>query len=310
MKKAGIITLLIIMSIYLTAQENDTLDINADADKDEVSTVILDENEDEISIGTNEFIKIEEKGDTTRIKIGDRGVNIIENEEGTSVKVIESDDDNKPKKKKKFKGHWTGIEFGLNNFLDDKYSMSRTDDDRFMDLNTGRSWNLNLNIKQYSIGFVRDRFGLVTGVGFEFNDYHFDGNNSIQKDSSGIIVTKDYSPQTLNKSKLSTTYLTVPLMLEVQLLNAKRRKRIHITGGVIGGIKLGSHTKVIYKDNGKRQKDKSRDDFNLNALRYGLTARVGYRGLHIYGNYYPTPLFEKDSGPELYPFALGLSFNF
>ena len=313
MKRIGIFTLLIIVNYYLIAQESDTLDINQEEDEiSSVSTIILEENDDEISIGTNEFIKVVEGGDTTKIKIGDNDFDIIEEDGGFSVRVNEpeKDNDKSTKRKKKFRGHWTGIDYGLNNFLNDKFSMSRSGDDLFMDLNTSRSWNINLNIKQYSIGFGSDRFGLLTGVGFEFNDYHFDGNNSIQKDSSGVIVTKDDYTSSLIKSKLSTDYLTVPLLLELQLLKGKRRKRIHITGGVIGGIKLGSHSKVIYRDSGKRQKDKSKDDFNISALRYGFTARVGYRALHLYSNYYPTPFFEKNAGPELYPFSVGLSFAF
>ena len=310
MKKTGILLLLAIISYCLIAQESDTLNIAPD--DNESSTVILDYNEEEVSIGTGDFIKIEEKGDTTRIKIGDKGISIVENDEGTSMKIIDSNDDNDKliKKKKKFKGHWAGAEFGLNNFIDDKFSMTRSDDEKFMDLNTSLSWNFNFIFIQYSIGLVSDRFGLVTGLGLEFNDYHFDGDNSIQKDSIGVIITKDNYPVSLSKSKLSTTFLTVPLLLELQLLQAKRSKRIHIAGGIIAGLKIGSHTKVVYKENGKKQKDKSKDDFNINPLRYGFTARVGYRSLNLYGNYYMTPFFEKGGSPELYPFTVGLSFSF
>jgi len=150
---------------------------------------------------------------------------------------------------------------------------------------------------------------LVQTVGLEFNNYHFDGDNNIQE-VDGYIVTKDDYPSSLNKSKLKTTFLTVPLLLELQMLGAKRAKRIHVSGGIIGGLKLGSHSKVIYKEDGNRKKDKIRDDFNINPLRYGLTARVGYRTLNFYANYYMTPFFEKNDDPELYPVAIGLSLAF
>jgi hypothetical protein len=324
MKIAGFIAMLIVVSHCLIAQENDTLN----PEQEKISPVIIEDNEDEVSVGVDAIVKFDDRGDTTRIKIrdkeisvidgdttrikiGDKDISIVEDENGTSVKVTDSDDEEKvsSKKKKKFKGHWSGVEFGLNNFLDHDFSMTRTNGEQFMDLNTSKSWNFNWNIKQYSIGFGTDRFGLVTGLGLEFNNYHFDGDNNIQE-VDGNIVTKDDYPSALSKSKLKTTFLKVPLLLELQLLEAKRSKRIHISGGVIGGLKLGSHSKVIYKEDGNRKKDKIRDDFNINPLRYGLTARIGYRSLNFYADYYMTPFFEKDNDPELFPLALGLSIVF
>ena len=308
MKITVIITLLIAVSHCLVAQESDTLDTK----QKEEPIVIIEDNDDGVSVGIDEIIKFDESGDTTKITIGDKDISIVDGEEGTSLKVTDSDDKDKEeskRKKKKFKGHWSGIEFGLNNFVDDKFSMSRTAGEQFMDLNTGRSWNFNWNIMQYSIGFGTDRLGLVTGIGLEFNNYHFDGNNNIQE-VDGYIVTKEDYPSALSKSKLRTTFLRVPLLFELQLLEAKRSKRIFLSGGVIGGLKLGSQSKVIYKLDGNRKKDKTKDDFNINPLRYGLTARIGYRALKLYANYYLTPFFEKNGDPQLYPVSLGLSLAF
>ncbi|MCK4465033.1 MAG: outer membrane beta-barrel protein, partial [Bacteroidales bacterium] len=112
----------------------------------------------------------------------------------------------------------------------------------------------------------------------------------------------------LEKSKFATSYLTVPLLLEFQVPAGKRSRRLFFSGGVIGGLKIGSHTKMVYKENGNRKKDKNRGDFNLSPLRYGVTARVGYRALKVFANFYLTPLFEDGAGPELYPFSVGLVF--
>lgn len=307
----NLITLLILISfsLALMAQNADTTGTAANPDKSQPT-----------------------KKDTTRIRLGNKGIAIMEDSTGTSVKITEinknddnnetevtvnddnnANEDRESRKRSKFKGHWSGIDLGFNDFMNSDLTMTRKPGAEYMDLNTGRSWNVNLNIMQYSFGFGTDVIGLVTGLGFEFNDYHFDGNNSIMKDSVGNIAPLDYTKLNINldKSKLSTVYLTVPLLLEFQLPHgASHNKRFHIAAGVIGGLKLGSHTKVVYYENSKKQKDKVRDDFNINALRYGLTARVGYHGLNLYANYYPTPLFEKDKGPELYPFAVGLSLGF
>jgi len=268
-----------------------------------------------------------EKKDTIRIKIGKKGIAITEDPSGTSVKVIELDtsaveenakgkeeksqeSDEKPHRVK-MNGHWSGFGFGLNNFVDKDFSLSRTPENQFMDLNTGRSWNINLNLFEQSFGFGTDRFGLVTGLGFAFNNYFFDGNNSITVDSLGNTVSLNYTSQgiDLEKSKLATTYLNIPLLLEYQFPGPSKSKRLYVSAGILGGMKLGSHTKVVYRQDGK-QKDKIRSDFNLSPLRYAYTARVGYKSLQVYANYYPTPLFEKNKGPELYPFDIGLCLTF
>jgi hypothetical protein len=188
--------------------------------------------------------------------------------------------------------------------------MTLPPEDRYMDLNTGKSWNWNLNIIDYGFGLGTDKVGLVSGLGFEFINYSFDGQNNIRKDD----VTREiieYVPAyagNITKSKLNMTYLTAPLLLEFQI--PAPHKRIYISAGVIGGLKLWSNTKIKYTVNGEKSKEKAKGDYNLSPLRWGLTARIGYRALGFYANYYMTPLFKKDLGPELNPFAVGLAFSF
>jgi hypothetical protein len=96
-------------------------------------------------------------------------------------------------------------------------------------------------------------------------------------------------------------------MLEVQI-PVSYSSTINLGAGVIGAVKLGSHTKVVYHNDGK-QKDKNRDDFNLNVLRYGVTARAGYEMVQVYGTCWLSPMFEKGKGPELYPFEIGIALT-
>jgi len=177
-----------------------------------------------------------------------------------------------------------------------------------MDLNTGRSWVINLNFAQYSLGFGTSHVGLLTGLGLEFNNYFFDRDNSIVEVKDYVIV--DSLTGNVAKSKLTSTFLRVPLIFEVQFPSTIRAKRIYLSAGLIAGLKLGSHTKVVYKNDSGKSRDKNHDDFNISPFRYGLTARIGFGGLSIFGDYYFTPMFVKDKGPELYPFSLGLALAF
>lgn len=295
-------------TLFSLHAQNDSIPLPEEIDKIETPE------KTQVSFGSNEVLIIEENGDTTRVKLGKKGLSIVESDDGTSINVIEMDtlinkeeekEIVKRKKQSKFKPHFAGIELGLNNYVNPDFSFTLPNDQRYMDLNTGKSWNFNINFIEYGLPLGTRYAGIVTGMGFEWNNYVFDNQNSIRKDENGDIV--EFVPEyasTITKSKLNTTYLTAPLLLEFQIPAGK--KPVHISAGVIGGVKLHSNTKIKYTENGNKQKVKDKGDYNLSPLRYGATFRIGYRALNIYANYYLTPLFENQRGPELYPLNIGL----
>jgi len=257
-------------------------------------------------------------GDSTRIRIGNKSITIIDDNDHTTFTFPNRSRRNydrwdvEYKRRSGFQGHWAGLEFGVNGLLDKNQSLTLKGDLAPLDLKQARSWNINLNFMQYSIGLGTDKVGLLTGMGLEFNNYHFSNPISLKVENGITVVDSSYikGNMDVSKSKLSTTHLTIPLILEFQIPTGDHGHRIFISGGVIGGLRIGSHTKVIYDDGG-RKKDKNKEDFNLSTFRYGFTARVGYRGLKLFATYYPVQLFEKDKGPEVYPFSVGLIlFNF
>ncbi len=98
-------------------------------------------------------------------------------------------------------------------------------------------------------------------------------------------------------------------MLEAQI-PAGYSHRLNVAAGVIGGLKLNAWTKIVL-ENG--EKNRVNGDYNLNLLRGGVTARIGYGNFMIYGSYYLTPWFQDLKGPNGYnlePFELGLAFTF
>ena len=143
-----------------------------------------------------------------------------------------------------------------------------------------------------------NNFGLVTGLGLNFNDYRFSNPFTI-RNAYGYIVPIPMDEPNLRKTKLSTGYLTVPLLLEFHVPNGSG---LWISMGVIGGIKMGSHTKV--EINGTKSKD--HNDFNINPFRGGSTVRLGYKGFNIYGTYYFTPFFRDSRGPSMDPLTIGI----
>lgn len=308
-------TLLLAVYTTFSMAQNDSLKVLRELEEsDTIKTTIQDTTK---LAKTVKALAGESNKDTTKIRVGKREVIIIEKDGTTSIEIPESGDrhtfdndmdkDFSYKRKPRFKGHWAGFEWGFNGFMDANQSMNMQDDLKYLELNQGRSWNFNLNFLQYSFGFGTDKVGLVTGLGFEFNNYHFRNSNTIQV-VDGITVNDDSyvtdPNKNVTKSRLSTTYITAPLLLEFQIPTSYRH-RIYFSAGVVGGAKIGSHTKVKYEgvNDGK---DKIRNDFNLAPFRYGITSRIGYRGLSLFATYYPVQLFEKGKGDEVYPFSIGL----
>jgi hypothetical protein len=193
--------------------------------------------------------------------------------------------------------------------MTDYWSTTLAPEDNYFDLNTSKSWVWSFLFPNVNIGLTR-HLGFVSALGFNFSTYRFDGNNTIVKDDYGVIgpLYPD-SGIVFTKSKLETAYLTLPLLLEAQIPLSGHDKTINIGAGVIGALKLCSKTKVTY-DDGDKSKAKSKDDFSMNVLRWGATARIGYEHFQVYGTTYFTQLFEEGKGPELYPYEVGIAFTF
>lgn len=239
----------------------------------------------------------------TRITIGRRKFEILEgtNHGSTKIRVVHEP-------RKDFKGHWAGVDLGLNNYFSQPFDASLPPSARFMDLNTGKSVTVGLNFFQQSIGLQKNnnKVGLVTGLGLTFNNYRLDSEYILTRSEAGI-TGYTISDRDVKKNKLTTTFLTVPLLLEVQIPTGHPSKPFFISGGLYSGFKLRSHTKVVYYDGNGTEKDKSRADLNVNSFKYGATVRVGYRFVKLFATCDLSQMFQKDQGPELYPWSVGLT---
>jgi hypothetical protein len=262
-----------------------------------------------VRLGDSKILEVFEDPDSTRIRVGDKEISIIEKDNNTKIHLGDVDEGRKGGHGK-FRGHWAGFEWGINNFLDQDFTLSREDEDAYMDLITDRSWCINLNFAQYSLGFNSSQVGMLIGMGLAFSNYYFDNDNTIAE-VDDYVVPVYLDGTSLTKSKLVTTFIRIPLIVEVQFpRSSSRSHRIFVSAGLLTGIKLDSHTKVVFEDDNGKNKDKDNDDFNINPFRYGLTARIGFHNVSLFGDYNFTPMFTQEKGPELYPFSLGLSLTF
>jgi hypothetical protein len=280
---------------------------------DNVKSVII-ENEDESRNITEPFIISEDK-DSVTVTLNDKKVVIITDD---SVRVnigqrdyVISDDGVKIKKhnkKPKFNGHWAGFDLSVNGLLNEDriidYPQAGVNQDyEFMDLNYAKSTGVNINFFEQNVNLVNQHLGLVTGMGITWNNYRFDKNVTLTDDGAFGGYFDTDPTRNYEKSKLTITYLKVPLMLEYQTNSKMKANSFHISGGIVGALRIGTHTKVVY--NGS--KSKSKGDYFINPFKADAIAKIGWGVINLYGTYSLTEMFRHDKGPVVYPFEIGIT---
>lgn len=252
-------------------------------------------------------IEVSEDEDTIRLSTsnGRKEIVIIDGDDGIKVEKRRITADNF------FKGNWAGLELGVNGYLTPTGSIDMPQGYEFMELKYEKSTNFNINFFQQSFNIIGNKFGVLTGMGIQWYNYRFANNTILTNDSNELGGYFDTNPnKAYIKSKLTASYLVVPVILEFQTNPYHNTNSFHISAGVIGGVRLGSHTKQVYESNGSTNKPKEYDSFYLQPFRLDATARIGWGPINIYANYSIIEMFRKGKGPELYPFTVGLVLPF
>lgn len=138
---------------------------------------------------------------------------------------------------------------------------------------------------------------LITGPEIAWNNFMFTDQNRLTEQNNQLIV--EPANADLRKSKLVTTQLNLPVILNVAL-----RSGLTLGVGAYAGIRLDSYTKE--KPEGKAAV-RTHGSFNLNPVRWGLTTEIGFRGnAKLFGRYEPSSPFRTGQGPDARVWAVGL----
>lgn len=213
-----------------------------------------------------------------------------------------------------FKGHWKGFHFGFMNFA------NLPDGWEDMELDMGSSFSMQFNFANYSVNLnSRGNIGLVTGLGIEYQRFRFsDENTTLIKEKGNTIpvhVQDIYTEDNIDhvqRSSFKNLYLTIPFIFEVQFPAAKAaKKRIYASAGFMGGVRMHSKTKIVYRDSDDdKRKEKMKGNFHVVPFKVDVTGRIGYRNINIWGSYTLTNLFKSNTMPDLKVYTLGFGLLF
>jgi len=279
---------------------------NAQENKEVVADTVIVSNTEKSK--TN-IITVKDGVDTVIVKVGKHGIFVHEGKSG-DVSVWTS----KEKRNKKFYSHLDGFGLGVNTYFNSNGGTSlpvgqNGEGYEKMDLNHAKSINVVLNLTSVSMPIYQKYIGLTAGIGTEWHNYRFSNDITLEKENNKVVV-KDLKTivgdKNIIKTKLTDWWLNVPVAVE---FNGGRKKSLYASVGAIGSLLLNSHTKYVTNEGGKK-KYKEWNSFYLNPFRVSLMAKAGYGDWGVYATYSLTPLFQDNKGPELYPFAAGVTLNF
>ena len=234
-----------------------------------------------------------------------------------------SQDDEKETKRNRSRGTHSNfkIDLGMNNYLENGESPG--DNNELYSVRPWGSWYVGLN-SIYDT-HIKGAFHLEWGGGVSWYNFKFEDESvRLAEGPDAVIFSQDPDGLDYTKSKLTAAYVNVSAVPMFKFgtknrndhwfrwkkdnfdIKWRRKGGFRIGAGMYAGYRIASYTKYVVEEDGDKEKDKDRDGFFLNNLRYGARMQLGFRGLDLFFNYDLNELFSDNKGPELNAFSFGV----
>lgn len=169
-------------------------------------------------------------------------------------------------------------------------------------LNTGKTSNVNIWFFMQKLNVSKHVLNLKYGLGLEMYNFRYDTRLSYRKDPLPFVYNDSIG---FSKNKLFTSYLTVPLMINVNT-TPNKRNGFSFSAGVSAGYLVGSRNKQI---SGERGKQKINGNFEMEPWRVAAIGELGIGPVRLYGSYSLNKLQKDVTRLEQFPYAIGLRFS-
>lgn len=330
-------------------QGNDTTNIVINGRIEQMDSLLTEEMKDvyindsmvkrvDVFIDTTILSSSANGSDTTQIKIGNMKIVILESKDLKSLEgdlpkgqrkiiidekvIIENDEqitfnendnwnnsDNDDWSNTDGDGNaiWAGIGINANGFLKPDNQFPTTTELGFLTLDPAKSIGLQVNFAEKRFPIIKDYLGVVTGLGFQWNRYALKGTYDLTVVNDtlvGLNTGLNYS-----KNVLSSTYLQAPLLLQIST-SKDPNKAWNISAGVVGGIRVDARQAQKWESDGKKNKDKTKDDFQFNPFQASLMATVGYGDWSLYVTYGLSDVFNEGAALKARGVNAGILLSF
>ncbi|GAB4234197.1 MAG: hypothetical protein Tsb0034_07780 [Ekhidna sp.] len=144
---------------------------------------------------------------------------------------------------------------------------------------------------------LSNKFTFNYGVGLGLEKISLGNRNTLVSLEDSVLVADiplDLTQVDIRKNKLATTYLDVPFELRFYPMGTEEGEGLFVSVGGVAGIRMNAHRKIKWEDINEVQKQKNTGRFDLNSFRYGVQARIGFKGVHLFYKQYFSNTFRND----------------
>ncbi len=263
--------------------------------------------------------------DTTKLKLGNKTIMIIEKNEETGETVLKQkeitdeektvtiDEKNKkgmdkPHYSSRKYSRWAGLYLGVNQLGDIGDGGPLSIDMQDWQINPWKSRIWNINFMEMNLSIIKKHILLTTGFGLEYKNYSFTENIDLVEDKDNRVNPEVNNNLKYKTDKLHVSYFQMPILLEFNT-SSKAGKGIYLAAGVVGGLRMYSKLYQKYDLGDNTIKRKTKSDFNLNPYQLYATLRLGFNKITFFGNFDLIPLFKEDrsqTGDNLMAISAGV----
>lgn len=202
---------------------------------------------------------------------------------------------------------WAGIGINANGFMNANKQLASTTELSFLTLDPSKSIGFQLNFAEKRFPIIKDYLGVVTGLGFQWNRYSIKGDYDFNVVNDTLVATATGINYT--KNTLSSAYLQAPLLLQIST-SKNPNKAWNISAGIVGGVRVDARQIQKWEADDKKNKDKTKDDFQFNPFQASLMAAVGYGDWSLYMTYGLSDVFNEGSAPKVRGVNAGILLSF
>jgi hypothetical protein len=200
--------------------------------------------------------------------------------------------------------HWQGLDLGINMLLFEDGTEIPPTKYNALTPDIGKSFYFGLNLIEKDITLHGEYIKFITGLGFDFYNFHLDKNAILYTRGDTLAAALD-SVNTFTKNNLKSSYVTIPLLLAFNT-NVKHSKAFHFATGVILGYRITGKQKIQYNTGNVETAIERKAQMHQNPWKVAATVRLGYANYHLFGNYALTNFFLKGEAPEAKSIVLGI----
>lgn len=204
------------------------------------------------------------------------------------------------KRRYEMQSHWAGFGWGFIT-MTDGFALNNVSG---IQLDLNRSYEFNYNLIEHITPIFFHYLGISSGLGFSWRNYYLDNKTYFKEENDFVSVLTGATTSEYEYSRLSNWYLTVPLMLELQLFKSSKLKP-YLAAGVIGDVRLATSSKTKYVNASGSTIHTTEHGMNVLPLSLDYVAQAGMGNISIYTKYSPMQIFETGKGPVVQHGSIG-----